>query len=145
MLDNNVLWVVHGVYAVRLEDVLPQFQAFLAENKLEVIILDFQHFYKMSEELHHQLVRLLFKYLGQWLCPDDEPCVGTTPMNKLWSKDHRVIVFHGTDWYGRGAAEIVKLHPVVWSRHRLVSPWYNSVDTNELYTSLTAQLGMCVC
>jgi len=113
----------------------------MAEYKSEVIILDFQHFYKMTDTLHKHLLKLLFQYLGPWLCPDDEPCVGTTPMHRLWTLDHRVIVFHGTDWQGSGAKKIISDHPIIWSRQRLVSPWYNCLDTNELYASLTTELG----
>lgn len=135
------LYTLHGVYGQPVESTLSEFQSFLQQNPKEIIILDFQHFYSMTQQSYQTLNSLINQYLSEWLVPTSVPM--TTTVGELLANNHRVLVTIGDDnqWSGKSLVSnnnnISYFQPAAsyWPRaNAIVSNWFNTTDLTTLQT-----------
>lgn len=134
------LWIVHGLYSVPLKEVIRSFAYFLHEHDFEVVILDFQHFYKMTPELHLKVAKKLKKHLGAILIPNSVDLT-LTEFRRLAADQHRVVVVYGRDWQGSGNDRAIQANDFLRpSEHCLHSPWPNTMSRSVLKDYLQKNL-----
>lgn len=83
---------VHGLYGPSVEQGLAEIIEFLDRNKREIVILDFNHFYRMSEDRHRSFLNFVIEKCGERLCL----FVGmeTLTLNMLWENGLQIIVIY---------------------------------------------------
>ena len=67
--------------------------AFASTHKKEILILDFNHFYAMTSELHVALSELIMRYVGANLA-DNIGYSPETPIKEFWRNGRTVIVYY---------------------------------------------------
>lgn len=59
---------VHGLYGSTVEEGLEQVLAFIKSHGKEIVILDFNHFYDMSENQHRDFLNMIIEKCGEKIC-----------------------------------------------------------------------------
>lgn len=113
---------VHGLYGQLVPLALRDINTFINNNPLEVVILDFNHFYNMNQTAHHLLLAEIRNVFGYKSVP---PPFSTknykmwgTSLRSLWQTPHRVITIYHDD-------NIVQ-YPEIWAASSIESPWANT-------------------
>ncbi|KAL6079631.1 PI-PLC X domain-containing protein 1 [Balamuthia mandrillaris] len=140
------LFTCHALFGAHIQDELSSVLRFLRENKKEVVLLDLNHFYAMSESSHRLLEDLIQQTFGSLLIPRlshtttarrkrDRAEEEALKLNELWKSEKRVLVFyhHRTS---------VQRHRWLWPRSGISSPWPNTTHLPELKQKLHQQLVM---
>lgn len=132
--------LVHAMEGERVDAALAAVAAFLRANPFEIVILDFNHFFNMTAELHNQLVGLITGTLGVATIapPARRPTV--TPRD-LWAGTERVIVAYADD------ATVDRFPTVLWRRQEgatstIAAPFPDTNDIDTLHTFLTDRLAV---
>eukprot|EP01122_Echinamoeba_exundans_P016436 TRINITY_DN8326_c0_g1_i1.p1 TRINITY_DN8326_c0_g1~~TRINITY_DN8326_c0_g1_i1.p1 ORF type:complete len:364 (+),score=51.78 TRINITY_DN8326_c0_g1_i1:122-1213(+) len=134
------LWIVHGLFSVPLRDVIKQVSIFMHGHDFEIVILDFQHFYRMNASHHDQVAKMLQKYLGSLLIPDSVN-LAEEEIRKLVADQHRVVVMYGYEWDGNGKHDVMPNYPFLrHSPDHLHSPWPNTMSRATLKKYIQEQL-----
>lgn len=83
---------IHLFYGTTVGEGLDEIIKFLDKNKKEVVILDFNHFYGMSEDQHKRLLDMLLEKCGGRLCM----FVGmeNLTLNMLWENNLQIIIIY---------------------------------------------------
>ena len=123
------LYFVHGIYGPRLYDMLKSISQFLTENPGEVVILHFQHFHAVNEQMINHLMNHLISLFGTKICPHKESSQSPSLKN-LISKGYQVIVFFPIEM-----KESYK-HPLIWPAELLPNPWANTTSLVYLQSFL---------
>lgn len=140
-LDLRVAWneevsgfyTCHGVYCVELKVILDQIVAFLAQHKKEIVLLDFNHFYKLQPEHHKALAALITEKCGDKLGIQGQLEPNST-MKEYWDKGVQVVAVYHDDETQRAS------NGKLWSRGVLQSPWPNKNQTKDLKESLQGHI-----
>lgn len=119
---------VHGLYGGLVPLALRDINTFLTSNPLEVVILDFNHFYNMNQTAHNMLLTEIRNVFGYKSVPPPF----TTPNYKMWGTNlqvlwqtpYRVIPLYHDD-------NIVQ-YPEIWAGSYIESPWANTSDVSTL-------------
>ena len=111
------LRIVHGLVGGPVLEVLEQVSAFLAANAHEIVILDFQHFYQVSQAQQAALLGQCLELFGVAGCIPPEK-VKTATLGELWAAKTRVLLL----W---GDAEFAPTRPDVLCERpsSILSPW----------------------
>ncbi|XP_023237714.1 PI-PLC X domain-containing protein 3-like [Centruroides sculpturatus] len=128
MSDSKDLYVVHGLYGALVVDILREIQKFLQSHTKEIVLLDFQHFYNMSQEDHHSLLNLLTETFGSLVCPFVTDIEKLT-LSWLWQRNFRILLFYRNP--------IAKYHPFLWPTDYIPNPWGNTVNPKALLSFLS--------
>ena len=113
---SDELRVVHGLVGVGTLVVLRQVKAFLDKTSLEVVVLDFQHFYQVKSGAHELLLASILQIFGaEAITP---PCEARAPLSELWAKRRRVLLLWGDAAFAPTRPELVLERPPIIS-----SPW----------------------
>lgn len=67
--NDTEFYTVHALYGDPVVKELMNIKAFLVSHSKEILILDFQHFYKFSEADHNRLLLLLKSLFHNMICP----------------------------------------------------------------------------
>lgn len=126
--NSNELYVVHGLYGAPVRQILQDVKKFLDEKSREVILLDIQHFYKITPEDHHKLITLLINTFQSSLCPLVGDPNGIT-LDWMWSRGFQVILFYRDP--------VAKFHPFLWPARLIPNPWANTVSVTGLLDFLS--------
>lgn len=130
--EGSDLKFVHSMYGGLVETGIDEIAAFVQANDQEILILDFQHFYAMTDAFHDSLAAYIMQKLGSVLVPPGPP--DQQIVAKLWSAKRRVVVLYAD---GDGGARILGKEPLFWPRQTYVnSPWANTDDMPTLKTYL---------
>ena len=62
--NSEDLYVAHTLYGIKLETLLENIKTFLDAHPKEVVLLDFNHFYRISSEKHKQCLSMILRILG---------------------------------------------------------------------------------
>ncbi|KAK9953238.1 hypothetical protein ABG768_017247 [Culter alburnus] len=128
---GHEIYFIHGLFGHKVRDGLNDINNFLNAHKKEVVFLDFNHHYAMSEEHHQYLIKMLKDVFGHKLCKID--VVEEITLNYLWENRYQVLVF-----YHHPSAEGC---PVMWPGSKIPAPWANTTDTTKLIQFLETTLG----
>ncbi|XP_077988547.1 PI-PLC X domain-containing protein 3-like [Glandiceps talaboti] len=125
---TNEIFFVHGLYAGKVMDGLTEINEWLVNHPKEMVILDFNHLYKMTEYHHTQLLQQFFQLFNGKICPcvDLESCT----LNMLWENKWQVIaIYHN---------EVVMKNPRIWPANMIVSVWPNTAEAPKMVNLLEA-------
>ncbi|RWS21504.1 PI-PLC X domain-containing protein 3-like protein, partial [Leptotrombidium deliense] len=123
--DNN-LYFVHGLYANEIESICDEICSFLNTHTKEIVIIDFQHFYSVSEEQHMQLIDNLMNIFGRKVCPFDAvESVNQLTLEYMWRNSYQVLIFYRQD-------QMRSYNPKLWPSRKLPNPWANTIDKRYL-------------
>ena len=100
---------------------------FLDDHASEVVILDFNHFYDVSQESHRCLIDKILKRFPSKLCPPTD--MKEVTLKFMSERGYRLIVFYQDN--------IACDHPQLWGKCRISSPWPNTPDVHVLLKTLT--------
>uniref|UniRef100_A0A673NMZ7 PI-PLC X domain-containing protein 3-like n=1 Tax=Sinocyclocheilus rhinocerous TaxID=307959 RepID=A0A673NMZ7_9TELE len=128
---GHEIYFIHGLFGHKVRDGLNDINNFLTIHKKEVVLLDFNHHYAMSEEHHRYLIKMLKNVFGHKLCRID--VVEEITLNYLWDNRYQVLVF-----YHHPSAESC---PVMWPGSKIPAPWANTTDATKLIQFLETTLG----
>ncbi|CAG0917774.1 unnamed protein product [Notodromas monacha] len=124
--------IIHGLYGAELEPLLKEIRRFLGSHLGEVVILDFQHFYKFDDATHAEVVNIIRRVFGCMLCPVQRR-VEAVSLNWMAVQSCQVIAIY--------RHESRKLDPdVLWPTCAFPNPWPNTVMSQKLVESLDAGL-----
>lgn len=124
---------VHGLVGASANELFDHVNAFLARPGFdkEIILLDFNHIYRLSTAQHEEFVLLLNQKFGDKLVP--ESYGANVTLNTLWASPHRIIVFYHQ-------TEIQTRFPFLWPPALIPSPWPNKNNILGLLGFLADEL-----
>lgn len=106
-------WTEHSLFGTSLATVLQQVSQFLAANPREIVLLDINHIYGITD--YSALAQYVLSGLGAKVAPGNR----YTPQSKvedLWSANVQAIVLFAN-------ANAVTAHPELWSQDQICSWW----------------------
>ncbi|KAH3880221.1 PI-PLC X domain-containing protein 2-like [Dreissena polymorpha] len=119
---------VHGLYGEQVSHTFGEINMFLANNPREIVILDFNHFYNMTQRDHELLIQMIQSTFMNALVPPPFSGInhvmwGTT-LAALWQTPYRVIsLYHDENAHATSG---------MWSGENIDSPWPNTSRVNDL-------------
>ena len=60
---------MHGLYGSKTENIIQDINHFLEAHPKDIVLLDFNHVYDMTEFSHKQLMSQILEVLGYKMCP----------------------------------------------------------------------------
>ena len=126
--SENDFFFVHGVYGKKTCDLLHQVNLFLKEHPKEVVILDFNHFYSFTEDLHVRLVSMIYKIFGDKLLVPTSKGLSIS-LNEIWETKGQVIAAYWNN-------DMSKKFSRIWHGNIIYSPWFNTSSTSVLLQDL---------
>ena len=126
--SENDFFFVHGVYGKKTSDLLHQVSLFLKDHPKEVVILDFNHFYSFTEELHVRLVSMIYQIFGDKLLVPTSKGLSLS-LNEIWESKGQVIVAYWNN-------DMSKKFSRIWQGNIICSPWFNTSSTSVLLECL---------
>ena len=118
------LVVVHGMVGVGTLEVLRQVKAFLDATSLELVVLDFQHFHRLTIAEHELLLDSIRHLFGaEAITP---PAEARAPLSELWAKRRRVVLLCGDAAFAPTRPELVLERP-----SSISSPWAGNGQTRD--------------
>ncbi|CAG2101825.1 unnamed protein product [Medioppia subpectinata] len=133
-VDDNNLYFCHGLYGPQVVDMLHQINAFLQQNQREIVFIDFQHFYRLSDDDHKQLTTKIMEIFGRKLVPySSQLLMDRITLRYLWDKRQQVFVYYRNET-GRMEA------PVLWPSRCLPNPWANTMSREKLTSFLDTNI-----
>ncbi|SDT32836.1 Beta/Gamma crystallin [Paenibacillaceae bacterium GAS479] len=145
--QETTLRTMHGLYGEYMESILQSTKNFLDANPKEIVVLDFQHFYSMTNTSYTHLKDRIQYYLGDKLVPKSYGI--NTKLSTLWNENKRVIVYYGTHNYWSGATTKASgavpsqftNEPWVWDRNAAMrSAWMNESSAGNLKPKLETEV-----
>ncbi|XP_018574666.1 PI-PLC X domain-containing protein 3 [Anoplophora glabripennis] len=120
---------VHGLYSDNVQTVLTEMLKFLESHPREVIIIDFQHFYALTDSDHDRLMQMLSKTFGAKLLPysDHMDFISLDYMTTQYQ--YQVIAVYRSDAARSG-------QPLLWPSASFPTPWPDTVSMDDLFTTL---------
>jgi hypothetical protein len=88
--SDGVIRICHSLYGTTAQDIIDQVNTWTAAHPKEVVIMDFNHFYAMSQEDQTTLATTIINTFGTRLVPPDDP--GDITLQLLWQRHQNVIV-----------------------------------------------------
>ena len=128
---NSEIRVLHGLFGWTIDQVLDEVNRFVANYPKEIVILDFNHFYKMDQAAHKKLADTLDASFSKILRAPGRQGPNVT-LQEMWGNEEKVIIiYHDYD--------VVDTYPCFWPPHLICSPWPNTDDTKQLLEILNKQ------
>ncbi|XP_052781240.1 PI-PLC X domain-containing protein 2-like [Mya arenaria] len=125
---------LHTLFGISVEDGVREIFEFLREHDKEVVILDFNHFYDMSDEKHTELIQKLIDICGEKICL----FVGieNLTLSTMWENGLQVIVVY----HNKMAGDCCQL----WPGHDCIrAPWPNTPSVTKMVAYL--EQTTCTC
>ena len=90
--NTNSIHFLHAFYGPTVESGLKEINSFLSSHSKEIVFLDFNHFYEMSDDHHKHLLELVQNAFQDKLCM----FVGSenASLKMMWENNLQVIVFY---------------------------------------------------
>jgi hypothetical protein len=127
---SDGLRICHALAGDPIGTVIDAVAAFSANHPMELVILDFNHFYSMSAADHAALASRLSAALGSRLAPSSLSATAT--MSQLWSSGYNVIALYAD-------SATVAANGFLWPQSSIASPWANTTSTSTLQSFITTQ------
>lgn len=128
---DKKIYFVHTLYGPKVDDLLTTVNTFLAEHSGEIVFLDFNHFYGVTEADHKALLSSILSAFGSKLCSVDYP-VSKLTLEQMAQDGKQVIVFY------KGPCKAPEIWKVV-TRASILSPWPNTTDPGQCIEYLKAE------
>ncbi|XP_075231488.1 PI-PLC X domain-containing protein 3 isoform X2 [Lycorma delicatula] len=126
---DDKFYFTHGLYCQHINGGLNELSEFLAENKKEIVILDFQHFYDFTFDDHQKLhkdIQMLFK---NKICPFPNK-ICTVTLDWMEKSSYQVVVIYRSD---AGIGQF-------WPSDSFPTPWPRKTETRQLLPFLDSVL-----
>ncbi|VEN53066.1 unnamed protein product [Callosobruchus maculatus] len=127
--NTNDLYIVHGLYADKVQNVLDAISSFLENHPQEIVILDCQHFYAFEHSDHERLMQMFNKTFGTKLLPYSDHMEYVTLEYMIIQYRYQVIAVYRSDAARFG-------QPMFWPNSSFPNPWPNTVSTTKLFAVL---------
>lgn len=126
--SDDDIFFVHGVYGHKIDDLLRALNDFLNKHPKEIILVDFNHFYDFTDEIHERFMKsILSVFDGKLFYPTDSKGANTT-VAEIWKHKKQVIVQYSDD--------NCKRYKEFWPDGSIYSPWANTSSVTKLLTFL---------
>ena len=129
--------VLHCLTGSEIMDVLKLIVTWLHDHSGEVVILDFQHFFKFSQEDHIRLVNMLVTLFGDHLCPWQQDLTSLTLTNMVTAGTRVIMVYPALFSSQCRAGWSVAFLKYFWPRSLCPNPWADTMDPDYLERFLT--------
>ena len=116
------IYLCHGMYSTPLMACLTVINDYLNEHEKEVVLIDMNHFYGMTPDIHQACMKSIMDLFGSKLCPYLD--MESMTLSNLWSNKLQVIAFYHDD----SATE--NFH--FWPGAKIPSPWPHTTDTDKM-------------
>jgi len=138
--DDGQIYTCHGLYSVAASDVVSQVAGFIAQHPKEIVILDFNHFYAISDDAFTAFGQQLIATFGDKLVPAASGA-GVT-LDEIWQAGQQVVVlYHGQQQVcGSPTSAGAAPQPQFWSQDQIQSCWPDAQDLDGLQTYLGAEI-----
>ncbi|WAR25498.1 PLCX2-like protein [Mya arenaria] len=125
---------LHTLFGISVEDGVREIFDFLREHDKEVVILDFNHFYDMSDEKHTELIQKLIDICGEKMCV----FVGieNLTLSTMWENGLQVIVIY----HNKMARDFCQLWP---GNDCIFSPWPHTTSVTKMVAFLEQTTSTC--
>lgn len=133
--------VLHCLTGSEIMEVLKLIVTWLHEHSGEVVILDFQHFFKFSHEDHIRLVNMLVTLFGDLLCPWQQDLTTLTLTNMVTAGTRVIMVYPALFSSQSRAGGSRAFMKYFWPRSLCPNPWADTMDPAYLERFLTDGLG----
>ena len=126
--DSDQYYSCHGVYCVNMKTIIQDVNAFLTANPKEIVIMDFNHLYKM-DGYHEAFVNDLLTILGD-RAADSSQLKPSSTLEEFWNTNAQAVILyqHGPSVESSGGK--------LWSQDHIHSPWPETHDIGLLETKL---------
>ncbi|XP_054163437.1 PI-PLC X domain-containing protein 3-like [Oppia nitens] len=125
-VDDNNYYFCHGLYGPQVDNILQEINAFLEMNPQEIVFIDFQHFYKLSDEDHKQLIGKIMSIFDHKLVPySSQTMMDKITLKYLWQRRQQVFVYYRNESARMEA-------PTLWPSRCLPNPWANTMSREKL-------------
>lgn len=130
---DDSLYTCHSIISDKIDDILTDIKKFIDCHPKEIIILNFNHFYDVSQTQHKQLCSL-FEHLFSDRMIDNTVSL-RTPIKELWdNKKSIIILYENCENF-----EIPKDY--LWPKKPfLFSAWMNSAKVTDLKKKMSKHL-----
>ncbi|WP_157949901.1 phosphatidylinositol-specific phospholipase C domain-containing protein [Vallitalea okinawensis] len=99
-IDETDLRTMHGIYGEGMDTIVDEVSQFINQNTQEIVILDFQHFYEMTDTSYQYLVNQLTSTFSEQLISLTE--LKSSTLEELWNSDKHIVILF-TENEGSGA------------------------------------------
>ena len=127
--------IIHMLWSVGVEQEMLKIDEFLDNHPGEVVILDFNHFYQMTPQLHRRFIDSLLSIFGMKIISSKFWKISDLTLNNLaqttTTKQQVVIIYH--DPLG-----VEYSNEVFWSEEFISNPWPNKQNVTDLIYFLDA-------
>ncbi len=124
----------HGMYSDKLSNIIQQINRFISkeENRYEIIILDINHIYQMSDGAQESLISHLLSTFGDKIASRDAYGLDST-LHDFWENNKQLIIVYQNKNH-------TAHHPELWPSSSVDSFWPNTSKANELISQLNSRL-----
>ncbi|XP_018009124.1 uncharacterized protein LOC108666719 [Hyalella azteca] len=129
---NGRLHFVHGLYGDDIQLILEEISLFLFSHSSEVVLLDFQHLYDLTPQLHRDLVGIIQQVFQGALCPVMPPY--NLNLAFLQKKQYQALVFYRSDDVSEFPENFL------WTKDMMPNPWPHTSDAKEMIEFLARAL-----
>ena len=138
---DNELYTCHSLYGDSLKNILDKLKNFLNTNKQEIVILDFQKFYKMDKQNADSLVNLLVKTIGDKIINRNSSLV----LNDIWNSKKQVFVIMNFEQLKAYQSDIrfwpnYPNDPKKTDISIIISNWFNKHNIKDLETAILKEI-----
>jgi len=119
---------VHGLYGYPIKKLLIEINNFLNSHPKEVVILDFNHFYSLTPQLHQRLVQNILKVFADKIYSPSTKGINSS-LDDIWSVKKQVIIVYSNE-------QMVKQVKLLWPSKFIDSPWFNTSSISTLINDL---------
>ena len=120
----------HTLLGDPLKDIMEEISVFLTDHSREVV-LDFNHFYGLTDETHTRMLDMIIDIFGSKLCPVGN--ISSITLNVMWQKGYQVLAFYDN--------ESADNRLEIWPGENIESPWLNTDDPAVLLAKVESLIG----
>lgn len=134
------LFCVHGLYGLKIDDVLAEIDSFLESHEKEVVLLDFKSFCDFDGDAHDALAKTVMARFGSRMCRFAD--ARRVTLDRLWRDRHQVVAFYHHRCHGGddGDDDAAMTSHGFWPGDAIRSPWPNTTDVPKLLKVLEGNL-----
>ena len=134
LVDRNDFFFVHGCYGYAIADLLKEMKVFLDSHPKEVLIVDFNHFYSFTDEIHERFTSLVLQQFNNLLYPCDgnQASVDKLSLKDFWDSKKQVFARYCDD-------TVCGKHNLLWPSKYIDSPWFNTDSISKLLLDLNGR------
>ena len=131
LADRKDFFFVHGCYGYAIVDLLKEMKVFLDNNPKEVLIVDFNHFYSFTDEIHKVFTSLILQQFNELLYPCDgkQASVDKLSLKNFWDSKKQVFARYCDD-------TVCAKHNLFWPSKYIDSPWFDTDSISKLLPDL---------